>query len=187
MPEWTAVCTKLMNALASEDCFTVLRQPARELSKHCLQLAADPKAHWTPHFGFQAMPLSKDLIGREPALLAIETVCPIGQIGILRMPDHWVYHWHRDQNRQSCINMLLSIDHHSHTLFGQSINRTNMHCVELNYEQNRYYLFNNQIPHTVINLDIDRYLFSLEFAEAVPYNDMRKRFISAGLTTIEVN
>jgi hypothetical protein len=77
--------------------------------------------------------------------------------------------------------MLLSRDHHSHTLFGQSINNTNMRCLELTYEPGRCYLFNNQIPHTVINLDADRHLFSLEFAEAVPFGELLERFAAAGL------
>jgi hypothetical protein len=173
--------TGRMAAPAAEDCFALLQQPACEIVEHCRRLATNPEAFWLPHFGFQAMALSRDWIAREPALRAIETICPIAQLGILRMPDHWVYHWHRDENRQACINMLLSTDHHSHTLFGQSINHTNMHCRELAYEPGRYYLFNNQIPHTVINLDVDRHLFSLEFAEAVPYGELRQRLASAGL------
>lgn len=35
-------------------------------------------------------------------------------------------------------------------------------------------LFNNQIPHTVINLDGDRNLISLEFAEPTPYAELRQ-------------
>ena len=149
--------------------------------EHCRQRAQNPDAFWLPHFGFQAMALSHDWIDREPALAAINRVSAIAELGILKMPDHWVYHWHRDQNRQACVNMLLSQNHHSHTLFGQSINSTNMHCLELAYEPGRFYLFNNQMPHTVINLDIDRYLFSLEFAEATPYDALREQFAASGL------
>ena len=179
-------CDRCMtDPLAAHDCYALLQEPARELAGHCRQLAANPEAFWLPHFGFQAMQLSRDWVYREPALLAIETICPVAQIGILRIPDHWVYHWHRDQNRQACINMLLSTDHHSHTLFGQNINSTNMRCLELPYEPDRFYLFNNQIPHTVINLDVDRHLFSLEFANAVPYGELRDQFAAAGLLAKE--
>jgi hypothetical protein len=171
----------MTDPLAARDCYALLQQPALDLADYCRQLAANPEAFWLPYLGFQAMGLSHDWIGCEPALKAIDAVSPIAELGILRMPDHWVYHWHRDQNRQACINMLLSRDHHSHTLFGQSINSNNMHCRELAYEPGRYYLFNNQIPHTVINLDVDRHLFSLEFADAVPYGELRDRFAAAGL------
>jgi hypothetical protein len=170
-----------MAAPAADDCYALLKQSASSFAAHCRALVAKPEAIWFPHFGFQAMPLSRCLIASDPALQAIEQICPIAQIGILRMPDHWVYHWHRDQSRQACINMLLSIAHHSHTLFGQSINSANMHCLELNYEPDRYYLFNNQTPHTVINLDVDRHLFSLEFAEPLSYGELRQRFAAAGL------
>jgi len=170
-----------MTAPAAKDCFAPLKQPACGLVKHCQRLVANPESAWLPHFGFQAMALHRDWITNEPALQAVDAICPIAQIGILRMPDHWVYHWHRDQNRQACINMLLSLNHHSHTLFGQSINSNNMHCLELAYEPGRYYLFNNQIPHTVINLDIDRHLFSLEFREPLPYAELRDRLAAAEL------
>jgi hypothetical protein len=171
----------MIDPLAARSCYAILKQPALDLAHHCLRLAANPEAFWVPHYGFQAMAISRDWVSHEPALVAIDAICSIAQLGILRMPDHWVYHWHQDQNRQACINMLLSTNHHSHTLFGQRINNTNMRCLELHYEPGRYYLFNNQIPHTVINLDVDRHLFSLEFAEAVPFDELRDRFAQAGL------
>ena len=84
-----------------------------------------------------------------------------------------MYHWHRDQNRLACINLLLSVEHHSHTLFGEPVDQLNMHCLELQHQPGRYYLFNNQVPHAVINLDVDRHLLSLEFEQAVAYPDLR--------------
>jgi hypothetical protein len=42
-------------------------------------------------------------------------------------------------------------------------------------------LFNNQVPHTVINLDGDRYLLSLEFSDPTPYDVLRRRFLAARL------
>ena len=170
-----------MAAPELDACFALLKPQACALADHCRQRVENPEALWLPHYGFQAMALSRAWIERELGLEAINRVSPIADLGILKMPDHWVYHWHRDQNRQACVNMLLSCDHHSHTLFGQSINTTNMHCLELSYEPGRFYLFNNQIPHTVINLDVDRYLFSLEFVKAVPFGELRELFAAAGL------
>jgi len=97
-----------MAAPAAEDCFALLEQPAWGIVEHCRTLATNPEAFWLPHFGFQAMALSRDWIARQPALLAIEAICPIAKLGNLRMPDHWVYHWHRNQDRHTYINMLLS-------------------------------------------------------------------------------
>ena len=163
------------------DCFCRLNQPAGSILDHCLRIVGNPERLWRPHFGFLAAPLESEWISREPALAAVHACAPIKQLGILKMPDHWVYHWHRDQNRQACINLLLSQNHHSHTLFGSAVSATSMHCCELQYRPGIYYLFNNQIPHTVINLDVDRYLLSLEFADEIPYADLRHRLTEAGL------
>jgi hypothetical protein len=168
-----------MTAPEAASCYAMLRQPAQVLVEHCRQVVARTNVLWLPHFGFLATPLSRDWIAREPALQAVEQLCPIAQLGILQMPDHWVYHWHRDQNRQACINLLISSDHHSHTLFGNRVSETSMHCLELGYEPDRFYLFNNQMPHSVINLDVNRYLFSLEFAEPLPYHELHQRFAAA--------
>ena len=106
-------------------------------------------------------------------------------LGILQMPDHWVYPWHLDQDRQACINLLISSDHHSHTLFGQSVTNTSIHCLELRYEPGRFYQFNNQGPHTVINLDVNRYLLSLECAEALRCTELKQCFAESGLLDLE--
>lgn len=175
-----------MTAPHVADCYAPLRQRAQGLVEHCRTLVALETAIWLPHFGFMATPLSRDWIAREPTLQAIEHLCPIARLGILQMSDHWVYHWHRDQNRQACINLLISSNHHSHTLFGQSVSDTSMHCLELQYEPGCFYLFNNQVPHSVINLDVNRYLFSLEFADPLSYADLKQRFTAAGLLDPEV-
>ena len=170
-----------MTAPVATDCYVPLRQHAKGLVEHCQQLVTRDGALWLPHFGFLAMPLGREWICQEPALQEMAQICPIAQLGILKMPDHFVYHWHRDENRQACINLLISTHHHSHTLFGQSVSSTSMHCLELCYEPGVYYLFNNQVPHTVINLDVNRYLLSLEFTDPLPYGELRERCAAAGL------
>lgn len=165
----------------ADACFRRLKLPAEAILDHCHRAIDNPQQLWLPHYGFLAAPLGSDWITREPALRAVQQIAPIKQLGILKMPDHWVYHWHRDQNRQACINLLLSCNHHSHTLFGAPVSSTSMHCIELTYAPGRYYLFNNQIPHTVINLDVDRYLLSLEFERAIPYADLSQRLRAADL------
>jgi hypothetical protein len=176
-----------MAAPQAANCYVPLRLRAGGLVDHCRQLVADQQTLWLPHFGFLATPLSRDWITSEPALRAVQQICPIAQLGILQMPDHWVYHWHRDQNRQACINLLISSNHHSHTLFGRSVSDTSMHCLELRYEPGRFYLFNNQVPHSVINLDVNRYLFSLEFTEPLSYAELKRRFADAGLLEPETD
>lgn len=176
----------VMTAPDVADCYVPLRLAAQGLVEHCQQLIEGKNSLWWPHLGWLATPLSREWIAKEPALQAVEHICPIAKLGILKMPDHWVYHWHRDQNRQACINLLISTNHHSHTLFGQSVTNTSMHCLELQYEPKRFYLFNNQMPHTVINLDVDRYLFSLEFDKPLSYPELKDQFAIQGLLDLEV-
>lgn len=167
------------------DCYVPLRPLAQGLLSFCQELVTLQDTPWSPYIGWLATPVSREWISNEPLLRTVQQISPISQMGILKMPDHWVYHWHRDQSRQACINLLINCDHHSHTLFGYRVNDTSMHCLELRYAPNRFYLFNNQIPHTVINLDVNRYLFSLEFTEPVPYADLKQRFADAGLLESE--
>jgi hypothetical protein len=162
-----------MAQLFAEQCFSLLKPAAAGILAHCRAVITDAERLWWPHYGFSATPLDLGWIEHEPALCAVQQVSPISQLGILKMPDRYMYHWHRDQNRLACINLLLSVEHHSHTLFGEPVDQLNMHCLELQYRPGRYYLFNNQVPHAVINLDADRYLLSLEFQQAVAYPDLR--------------
>ena len=170
-----------MAQLVAESCFSLLKPAAGGILAHCRDVIDTPERLWWPHLGWSATPLDLGWIELEPALRAVHQINPILQLGILKMPEHRAYHWHRDQNRQACINLLLSIEHHSHTLFGEPVNSTNMHCLELCYRPGRYYLFNNQVPHTVINLDVDRYLLSLEFKREIPYLDLRDQLKQADL------
>jgi len=165
----------------AECCFSALGPPAGAILNHCQGLITDPERMWWPHYGFLASPLSMSWISQEPALRDVQQISPIARLGILKLPAQWVYAWHRDQDRQACINLLLSSDHHSHTLFGEQRNSTTFHAIELRYPPGRYVLFNTQIPHTVINLGGDRYLLSLEFSDPTPYDVLRSRFLAAGL------
>ena len=89
---------------------------------------------------------------------------PINRAAVLMSEPYQNYEWHTDQYRGTCINMLLSYDHVSHCLFGIKKNETNVYFHELKYEPSTFYIFNNQFPHSVINFEKPRYLFSLEFA-----------------------
>ena len=89
----------------------------------------------------------------------------IKQAGFLKTETHSCYHWHKDKNRGVCINSLVTIDSKSLTLFGKYKNNHNsqLDFVELKYKENKFYLFNNQEYHTVINFDKDRVIFTIEF------------------------
>jgi hypothetical protein len=80
----------MTDPLAARDCYALLQQHALDLADHCRQLAENPEAFWLPYLGWQGMVLSRDWIGCEPALKAINAVSPIAELGILRMPSQRV-------------------------------------------------------------------------------------------------
>lgn len=51
------------------------------------------------------------------------------------------------------------------TLFGEPAAGSQMDICRLEYKPRMMYLFNNQVPHTVINLLGTRYVFSLTFTD----------------------
>lgn len=88
-------------------------------------------------------------------------------------PSMTVYNWHRDAEMGCSLNLVLD-DYSAHTLF----NPTDMKeiidsVVELKYEKNKWYLFNSQILHSVINVDSkDRVLLTITFPKNVTYNEV---------------
>lgn len=163
------------------DCFVKLKGKA-DFLLHYSKWIIKHEDRWTDHFGFQAVELDKDgILDEEPILTLVNMYHPIARMGILRVPAKNFYDWHVDEHRLSCINLLISQKHHSHTLFGIQRDGLNKEILELEYEPKRYYLFNNQVQHCVCNLDEDRYLFSIYFQEEMRFKDVRKLLKEAEL------
>jgi hypothetical protein len=128
-----------------------------------------------PYFGFDAASFPLDVILQDPILNRINQIFPIGGAGILRMDENKCYMWHVDKSRGVCVNMLIQGHDSSLTLFGSPTQGSQMDICRLEYSTNSLYLFNNQVPHTVINLSNTRYLFSVEFIDdktQLSYNDV---------------
>lgn len=90
-------------------------------------------------------------------------------------PSMTCYNWHRDAEIGCSMNLVLD-DYSAHTLFNPA-NRKDIldKVIELKYEKNKWYLFNSQILHTVINLDTrDRPLLTLSFPLGVDYQTVLK-------------
>jgi len=156
-------------------CFCPLKTKAKSIS-NCASTIIKDDLKWEEHFGFDAFELSlDDVLNLEPVLKAVDDRHKIQRIGILRTHAKTMYDWHVDEFRLSCINLLISEDHHSHTLFGMQKNYINKIITELEYKPNTFYLFNNQIQHCVINLDRHRYLLSLYFEEEVPFVELKQK------------
>lgn len=119
------------------------------------------------HIGWDGCPLSLELILKEPLLNKIHNQYRIKQGGILRTKPFRYYQWHQDQDRGVSINLLLTPNVHSYTLFGTPSpdHNTQLDIVRLLYKPNTFYLFNTQVLHTVINFEEERFLFSIEFEQ----------------------
>lgn len=114
------------------------------------------------HTGFQTHPVEKKYWSNESLLSKINKNFPIEKCGLLRMDPYTCYDWHTDVTRGVCINWL--VEHqNSYCLFGEKIDDINLNIIRIPYESNKFFLFNNQIPHTVTNFEGHRYMFTVVF------------------------
>jgi len=112
--------------------------------------------------GFQTHPVERKYWIKEPLLEKINQQFPIEKCGIMKMDPHTTYDWHTDETRGVCINWL--IEHtSSFCLFGEFIDEYNLSVIRVPYETNKFFLFNNQILHTVTNFEGNRYVFTVVF------------------------
>ena len=162
--------------MKTSDCFSEIKTKANELVSF-LEFLIDLNLPWEEHFGFEMIPIENCWIEKETALQEIDKINPIKQLILLKIPSKSFYNWHVDDFRQSCINLLVSKNHHSYSMFGEHKNKYYYNdIIELKYKPLTYYLFNNQENHAVINLDDrDRYLFSLCFKKEIPYATLQEK------------
>jgi hypothetical protein len=132
------------------------------ISNQLLTLARS-QTTWASYYNFEAMQVPPELLGQDPFFKRL----PKHKAGILRLKPYTCYNWHTDTDRPSGINMLLSSGK-SHCLFGSN-NAVSFPFIELKYESSTYYAFNTQIPHTVLNFEQPRYIFSIEFDTPITY------------------
>ena len=167
------------------DCFLEIKTKSNKLVLYLEQLISLPDLTWQQHFGFDVIFLDNSWIQKELALNQINKIHPIKQLGLLRVKSKSFYDWHVDDYRQSCINCLVSKEHHSYCLFGKHKDEWyHDNIIKLKYKPYTYYLFNNQKEHTVLNLDSkDRYVFSLYFEEETSYEILKEKLKSILINT----
>tara|TARA_R110002074_G_scaffold128862_1_gene269556 strand:+ start:91 stop:648 length:558 start_codon:yes stop_codon:yes gene_type:complete len=146
---------------------------------------------WESYFGFEGMSIPSIIWKQEVLLREIDKVFPFKHVGLIRLPANYNYNWHKDINRGCGINMLLEHDE-SYTLFDlfESKRQTNpsnnehhnfdqfgVEFIELKYKINKFYAFNTQQMHCVLNFNKPRYLFTVEFKQdhkELPYEILYK-------------
>jgi hypothetical protein len=160
--------------------YAELKYKSEFIFDYCQSLLVNKDLKWIEYTGFDTFSLPNELISKEPLLRKINKQFKIEHIGIAKLEPHQTYVWHTDGIRGVSINMLVSsYEYKSHCFFGlpvKNIDNT-MDLYELQYNPKTFYLFNNQVPHTVINFDKIRYMFSLIFMEkrdSLKYSDLYK-------------
>jgi hypothetical protein len=130
------------------------------IAKELLEYALTTEK-WQDYYNFQATQVPDEILAKDSFL---RKLYPIHNFvgGIVRLEPHVCYDWHTDTRRGVGVNMLLNFEGVSHCLFAKG-EGTQFGFEELVYTPNRYYLFNTQTSHTVINFNEPRYLFTLEF------------------------
>lgn len=130
---------------------------AKDLLAH-----AKKAQNWELYYNFATIPVPIGLWVTDPFLAALADKRAF-HAGILRMEPDSCYNWHVDTDRKVGLNMLLSDDGRSRCLFLNGDPGVVFKTHELEYKADTYYVFNTQVPHTVINTTEPRYMFSLEF------------------------
>jgi hypothetical protein len=116
---------------------------------------------WEPYYNFYAVQVPFDLAYSDPVLHRLGMKHQLA-VGIIRLDPYTTYDWHTDTRRGVTINMLLN-NAKSNCLFSVSETEVTHSFVELKYRLGSYYVFNNQVPHMVLNFNESRYLMSIEF------------------------
>jgi hypothetical protein len=116
---------------------------------------------WQPYYNFSAVQVPFELAFSDPVLAGIGAKHSLA-VGIVRLDPYTTYDWHTDTKRGVSINMLLN-DVKSNCLFSVDEAEATHEFLELKYQPKTYYVFNNQVPHMVINFAQTRYLMSVEF------------------------
>ena len=160
-----------------EDCYYELPQKAGNIISYIDEMLLHNPT-WHKHVGFNVIELPLDIVKNEAALSFVDKCSPIARIGLLRVNPDTCYDWHTDGYRLSCVNLLINENHNSHTLFGNDVDPENYEFIELEYKPRTYYLFNNAVEHTVINMDGPRYLVSLYFKKEMEFHKLRDLLIS---------
>lgn len=127
--------------------------------------------------------IDRSVVLQEPLFKQIDLMFPIANGAIAYFRPFSYYRWHKDSNRRHArgvtINMLYTARETSLTLFGSDKVEDQMmnDILHLNYKKYKFYLFNTQETHCVINLEESRYLFSILFEQdkdSLTYNDVKE-------------
>ena len=171
-----------MNLISQDECF-------KKLTFDCKIL--DIIENHIPHAEWEWIPWNyvcvnlpyKDLEHKDPFLDKMWSIG--GRFCLFKLPAKTTYNWHKDIKNKVSLNLILT-EYDCHTLFSighyEYLNSYNMPILdivtELKYEPRKWYLFNTQIRHKVVNLDSrDRYLLTIVFQNDHSYESLKEILI----------
>jgi hypothetical protein len=161
-----------------DNCFYEI--PYKSTMSADLFFAALQSEDWIEYYNFKAVRLPLDyLFIRDEFFVKLYKMHKFTS-GLLRLEPTTYYDWHTDDSRGVSINMLLNFEGNSHCLFTDTSSKMTGGFKELVYKPETYYLFNNQVLHSVYNFSRPRFLFSLEFEEdkdKLSFNQLRKEML----------
>jgi hypothetical protein len=162
------------------DCYCEVKTKSQYISKNFHSLTNE----WVLFHGIQTTHLSNDVINYDPFLFNIDSVYKIQKMHIGIFDSNHMYKMHKDSDRILAINMLLTEHNNSHCLFGgsDSFDKTpKTEIVELKYKVDTFYIFNTQVPHSIINFDKPRYLLTIQMIDGITYEQVRDYVIANNL------
>ena len=164
--------------IKQDDCYREINADASDLAAYALTEAKDPERKWYGRYhGMTVSPLNKEKVfSLSPEMAFINSIAPFAEfgVGVAKMECHHHYKLHTDWDRGPGINMLLQ----SQNSFCAFVDIDTDQTVHMNYQPNKLYIFNTQVPHTIFNFEGERFLLTVEFEEhkqVMPYQGFLKR------------
>lgn len=161
------------------DYFRKIKTPSTSVVKY-YTTERIAKLDWYDLPGYQGIEVPRQVLLKESFFQDLDKEFGLAGAALLKWPSMISYFWHEDGDRNATINMQISYDGHSHTLFGDKKSDWHMEIEELVYEPGYFYLFNTQQPHEMINLGTERYLFTTRITADPSYEELLEWAVDVG-------
>lgn len=124
---------------------------------------------WVEYFNFQVVRVPNEVLRSDAFLMDLMGRHPF-RAAVTRMDPYTVYDWHIDDVRKVSINMLWEAGEYvtAFSLGGDMVKK----IMPVTYQAHRFYFFDTQLPHMVMNFSKPRYMFTVEFAPDFTANDL---------------
>ena len=105
----------------------------------------------------------EEIINESFVLKEINKILKISKCMILEVSPNSFLAWHHDYPvKGPVLNLLITTNHRSHSLFTYNIPNTS-NLVECLYKPNQFCLYNTDMIHSILNFEKPRYIFSAIF------------------------